>query len=335
MYYTIIRRSQIEDLKAEIELLQKQISVSTSFIKQIEKGNIDFEIPENNGNELSKALSSMRMQMKHIAEEGEERNWATTGMAKFVEILRSTNEDVKLLGDNILSNLVKYIEANQGSLFVVNNDEEELSLEMVSCYAYDRKKYEDKKISIHEGLAGQCFLEKETIHLREIPNNYVHITSGLGEANPSAIVIVPLKINNEVYGLIELASFKPFPKYKIDFLEKLGESIASTISTVKINHKTKKLLEASQIQTEELKAQEEEMRQNMEELQATQEDLQRKEAELKKTLQDASEKESQIMHMAMLHKDEIEQLEAKIEMLELQIKRKDKTITELTNNNKN
>jgi hypothetical protein len=335
MYYTITRRSQIQDLKAEIVLLKKQISVSSFFIKQIEKGNIDFEIPEDNGNELSTALSAMRVQMKHIAEEGEERNWVTTGMAKFVEILRTTNEDVKLLGDNILSNLVKYIEANQGSLFVVNNEEEELSLEMVSCYAFDRKKFEEKKINIHEGLAGQCFLEKETIHLREVPDNYVHITSGLGQANPSAIVIVPLKINNEVYGLIELASFKPFPKYKIDFLEKLGESIASTISTVKINHKTKQLLEASQIQTEELKAQEEEMRQNMEELQATQEDLQRKEMELKQTLQQASEKEAQIMHMAMLHKDEIEQLEAKIEMLELQIKRKDKTISELTNVNKN
>lgn len=335
MYYTIIRRSQIEDLKAETGLLKKQLSVATSFIKQIEQGNIDFEIPEDSSSELFKALSSMRMQMKHITEEGNERNWTTAGMAKFVEILRSTNEDVKLLGDNILSNLVKYVEANQGTLFVVNNEEKELSLEMVSCFAYDRKKYEEKKITTNEGLIGQCFLEKETILLTEVPNDYVRITSGLGQANPSAIVIVPLKINDQVYGIIELASFKPFPKYKIDFLEKLGESIASTISTVKVNHKTKQLLEASQIHTEELKAQEEEMRQNMEELQATQDDLQRKETELKKTLQEASEKENQIMHMAMQHKDEIEQLEARIEMLELQLKRKDKKIEELTKSTNN
>ena len=90
---------------------------------------------------------------------------------------------------------------------------------------------------------------------------------------------MPLQVNDEVEGILELASFRPFAPHEIDFLEKLGESVAAAIRNTRINEKTRSLLTETQQQAEEMRAAEEEMRQNMEELAATQEEMQRKEQE--------------------------------------------------------
>jgi methyl-accepting chemotaxis protein len=288
--YAVLKKKIIQQSQQKINLLEQEISLATDFIQHIESGNLDYELKVGD-NELSTeagtlggALVSMRDQMKKIAESEQERKWATEGLAKFVDILRASNEDINQLGDKIIANLVKYLDAKQGGLFVVNETGNGQVLELLACYAYERKKYVHKTIAPGEGLVGQCLLEKDTIYLTEVPENYVNITSGLGLANPRSILMVPLKLNEEVYGIIELASFHKFKKYQIEFIEKLAESIASTISTVKINEATKKLLSESQEQSEMLRSQEEEMRQNLEELQATQEEMQRKTVDIESRL---------------------------------------------------
>jgi methyl-accepting chemotaxis protein len=119
-------------------------------------------------------------------------------------------------------------------------------------------------------------MEAETILLTEVPANYITITSGLGKATPNCLILIPIKHENVVLGVIEMASFSVFTPNEVEFLERVGEIIASAVSSVRINTKTRFLLEQSQQQAEEMLAQEEEMRQNMEELQATQEEMSRK-----------------------------------------------------------
>jgi len=150
---------------------------------------------------------------------------------------------------------------------------------MVSAYAWDRKKYISKTIRLGEGLVGQAAIEKGTIYLTDVPENYISITSGLGDANPRCIMIVPLLFDDELFGVMEFASFKVYQNFEVEFVEKVGEILATTISRANINKQTQKLLKDSQKLTEELRTQEEEMRQNLEEMNATQEELQQREVE--------------------------------------------------------
>ncbi len=228
----------------------------------------------------------MRNNLARVAEEDKKRNWSTEGLALFGEILRKNNNNLNKLSDEIIANLVKYLSANQGGLFIIDEGEhDEPFMTLLSCYAWDKKKFVDEKILKGEGLAGQVWQEMDTVYLTDVPDNYVKITSGLGDANPRSILIVPLKVNDQIFGVVEIASFNEFSENEIEFVEKIAESIASTISSVKVNARTQKLLEESQEMTEQMRSQEEEMRQNMEELQATQEEMQRSQAEAESTME--------------------------------------------------
>jgi transcriptional regulator with GAF, ATPase, and Fis domain len=224
----------------------------------------------------------MHSKLQAIEIENNIRNWSIEGLAKFGELLRTPTESIHELGDLIISFVVKYTNSNQGALYVVNDlNSNDLYLELLSCYAWNKKKYIDQRIEIGEGLVGQAWQENDIIHLTEIPNDFVNITSGLGGANPSSILISPLALNGEVFGIIEIASFDKYSPSIIQFIHTISESIASTLSTTKTNERTKRLLEQSQQMTEEMRAQEEEIRQNMEEMNATQEEMERIEREMR------------------------------------------------------
>jgi len=259
--------------------------------------NSDFK-PLSDDDVLGNSLLRMRDDLKAAAiedakrkREDEQRNWASTGVAKFSDILRRNNDKLDLLSYDVISNLTDYLGANQGGIFLINDDDKvDVYIEMVSCYAYNRQKHLNKRVELREGLIGRCILEKESIYLTDVPDSYVKITSGLGDSNPRCLVLVPLAINEKVFGVIEIASFNKIQPYQIEFVEKIAEIIASTLSSVRINMQTTKLLEQSKIQAEELVAQEEEMRQNMEELRATQEQSSRKERELQVSLTEMKKK---------------------------------------------
>ncbi|TAF68101.1 MAG: HAMP domain-containing protein [Cytophagales bacterium] len=228
------------------------LRATSTFAENIGKGNYQAEYtPLSEKDVLGNALLGMRNNLARVAEEDRRRNWQNEGVAKFGDLLRKHSSYVEELADIVLSNLIKYIKANQGGLFVIEdangNGNHEAYMRLASCYAWDKKKYLEKKIYQGDGLAGQAWQEASTIYITEIPQDYVMITSGLGEANPNSILIVPLKSNEEVFGVLEIASFNHFEPYEIDFIEKIAESIASSVAALKINQRNKSLLEESNL----------------------------------------------------------------------------------------
>ena len=305
--------AELRDEDSIISNLITNLKKAADFINNITKGNysigwegMDGKTRDLNKDSIAGELIMMRDQMKNAKQEDEIRIWTNEGLSKFGDLIREYQNDLSYLSDELISNIVVYMKAQQGGLFFLNDeDPTHKYLELVGCYAYQRKKFLEKKIELGQGIVGQTFLEGETAYLSNLPEDYVNITSGLGEANPQVLLVVPLRLNEVVVGILEIASLKPFENYEIDFLERLAESIASAISSVKTNEKTKILLEQSQQQAEEMRAQEEEMRQNMEELQATQEQMHRKNEEIENLLRQASENEESMK----LQMDTLQELE--------------------------
>ncbi len=300
---------ELESMANSVNKLIDGLNSTESFAREIGKGNLDAEFNLLGDKdilgisllEMQKSLKQARQQELERKEEEEKQKWATHGMAMFGDILRQNNDNLEELSYSIIQNLVSYVNANQGGLFVENKLEgEDTKLEMTACYAFDRRKFLEKNIIPGEGLVGRCFQEGKTIFMTELPKNYINITSGLGKENPRCLLLVPLKINDDILGVMEIASFTVIEKYQIEFIEKVAASIASTLSSVKINIRTAELLAKSQQQAEEMAAQEEEMRQNMEELQATQEEMDRKRHE-QEQIQESLSQEKALLDALMFN----------------------------------
>jgi methyl-accepting chemotaxis protein len=269
-----------------VNQLTQGLHRTTDFASEVGKGNYesDFKLLSNE-DMLGSALLDMRNNLIKAKEEEAKRKreedirrWSADGQAILNDLLRQA-KDFDELSYSILSQIIKYVDAAMGAIYVLNDsDENDVFFEMITAVAYEREKLIRAKVKPEEGLVGRCAHEKLTIYLKEIPENYVKVTSGLGESNPRSLLLIPLSVNEVVLGVLEIVSFKEFENYQIEFLEKAGESIASDLSTSKINKRTEILLKQSQEQAEELAQQEEEMRQNMEEIQATQESLKESQA---------------------------------------------------------
>lgn len=278
---TDYKDESLKRISGSIKELTNVIDQSVQFAEKIGSGDFAFEFDMTSGsNRLFDELSNMKKKLRNVSEEDRKRKWATEGLASFAETLRVNQHNLKTLSDQLLVDLVKYLSANQGAIFLTNGNNGEEYLELVSSYAWERKKFLMQKVEKGDGLVGECWIEGEMIYMTDVPEDFIKITSGLGKANPNAVVIAPLKVNGAILGVLELASFKEFENYQLEFIAKLTENIAATIANVKASQETKVLLEVSQEHTEKLRAQEEEMQQNMEELTATQETMLRKEKEL-------------------------------------------------------
>ncbi len=315
-----VYNDEVGQTAASIEQLTTGLQKTSDFAHAIGQGDFssnyqplsDKDVLGNSLLNMRKSLQNANREEKKRQSEDIQRNWTTEGQALFAEILRHHPENVTELADDIMVNLVKYIKANQGGIFFYQDqDPNDVYLELLSAYAYNRKKFIKKKIHLGEGLVGSCAQEKYTIYLTDIPDDYIEIESGIGSANPKSLLIVPLKIENDILGVIELASFNEMKPFEIELVEKIAESIAATLQTTRINTRTAELLEQSKNQTQAMKDQEEEMKQTIEEMQATQEDSMKREDDFLREIKEMEAINRTLEQQASLQDNEIESLKKK------------------------
>jgi len=276
----------------ELNNLNQRLKDSSEFALAIGKGNFESDFsPYSLNDKLGTSLyqtresliESKKEEEKRIAED-KKRNWTTTGIAKFSDILRQNHGNINELAYQVASNIASYLDGVQAAVYILTKENEnEEYLEFAAAFAHDRRKYMQKRIEIGEGLAGSVVKEGKYTYLKEIPDDYFEINSGLGSMKPHSLLVMPLKNEDEIVGVLEIASLKAFEDFEIEFVQTISETIASTIVVVRINAQTNLLLKESKDKELQMAQQEEEVRQNMEEMAATQEELERikKEEEIK------------------------------------------------------
>ena len=254
------RKDEIGDMTTSLDDLIEGVGRYSEFALSIGEGNLNagFE-PLSEEDKLGNSLIKMRdslQKAKHEEEqraaENEKRNWANEGYTMFSEIMRKSNENINTMSYVIISNLVKYLNANQGGIFLMTEDEHKKPvIELTASIAYDRRKFNKKYIYPGDGLLGACAFEKQKIYITNVPDDYIDIRSGLGTANPRCILIVPLLMEDRLIGLIEMASFDIIPDFKVEFTEKVSESIAASLYAAKVNIQTSKIgIEAQKYEKE-------------------------------------------------------------------------------------
>ncbi len=274
-------RDELAEMYQSINKLIDNLNSTVKFALEIGRGNLEaFYELKSDDDILGKALIDMKVNLQHAKEEEEKRrkeaekiSWHQNGITEINEILRINSNDFEKLSFEVVKFLTKYLNAVQGGLYIVEQRENKKIIKLVVAYAYDRKKQIEAEFEIGEGLIGRAVMEKSIVHIKDLPQGYVFVTSGLGGETPDNLIILPLIFEEEVYGAIELLSFKPFEDYQVDFLEQAAFRIASSIYNILKNIESQRLLEQFRQQTEKMEQREKSLQEKIKELQSKEQEI--------------------------------------------------------------
>ena len=261
-----------------------------NYTQEISKGNLSAQFtPKSQNDILGITLKNMQRNLERVKEEEEKRkqeqairSWISEGLAKIGNIVRQDYKNIDELANNSLSNLVKYIDATTGALFMINEDDpDNLFMELIVTFAYERDIAQNHKIfNLEEGLIGRVSKSKEILIVEDIPESYLTVKSGLGSAPPKYLILVPILQQNKLLGIIEISNFRKFKDYEIEFLQNISQSFANSISSYFHQKQTQQLLNQQKEQARKLKENEEKVLAALERLKEQQAESQKQEAEL-------------------------------------------------------
>jgi signal transduction histidine kinase/CheY-like chemotaxis protein/HAMP domain-containing protein len=252
--------------------------------------------------ELKDNVNEMIRNLRETTRQNAEQVWLKTNLAKFTRLLQG-QRDLAAVSRLVLSELAPLIDASHGVFYLMTEGQQEPpKLKLLSTYAYKENINVNDEWRLGEGLVGQCAYDKRRVLLTDVPSSYVAISSGLGAAAPLNVVVFPILFEGEVKAVVEMASFTPYSPIHQVFLDQLAESIGIVLNTIEANMRTEELLKQSQLLTQELQLQQEELRQTNEELEhkarllAEQKtEVERKNREVELTKLSLEEKAEQLM----------------------------------------
>ncbi|MEA2084355.1 MAG: response regulator [Thermodesulfobacteriota bacterium] len=283
--------------------------------EKISKGDYSVDLSDiSEGDRMGRALAHMTKIIKEMTDENKRQDKLKSGLAALNDIMRGEQE-IGTLATNIITFVASYIEAQIGALYIILEDK---ALHLMGSYAYTPKKGVQRRFILGEGMVGQAALEKKSIVITRVPDDYIHITSGIGGTIPSNLLIHPAVFDNNVKGVIELGFFSKTSNEAITFIEQAGESIAVAIESALSHLRTSKLLEQTQEQAKMLQKQQEDLRianeeleEHTAELKKSQEKLESQQKELKETNKTLKRNAAELEKQTVILESQKSQIEQK------------------------
>jgi HAMP domain-containing protein/putative methionine-R-sulfoxide reductase with GAF domain len=261
-------RAQVRS-RDEIGMLARAFNSMTSQLQET-LGSLEQRVLERTGVvETARAeAEAARAEAEAARKDIEAQVWLATGQTQLADVMRG-EQDILQLGENVISQLCRYMDAQAGALFVLK----EKTLVLVGRYAFSMRPDFDGNLELGEGLVGQAALDGKTHILEDIPSDAPVISTGLVDFKPREVIAIPFYANGVVAGVIELATLKEFEPSHFELLRRVSENIGVAFRTAETRYRLAELLAESQSQAEELQAQGEELRAANEELHAQAETL--------------------------------------------------------------
>ena len=297
-----------EDLRVtELKLISKTFNQHVhnlrdkrDIIEDLVRRNYSHEFSPKSYDKMGIAIYNLRNDLLKSQEEAisfreteENQKWAANGIAKIGAVMRQFTNDIDQLSTNVLDEIIQYVDAVQGALYLYDSQKEVLKL--TTYYSYGKQRLKHKEIKPYEGIIGTILIEKREYYFANIPDDYIFVETGFGRAKPKSLFIFPLLFEKQIYGIIELSSLDNFPEYVRKFILSLANEIAITISYTQINVQTNLLLEQSEKQAKDLQSNEKLYKKNQDNLKSL----------LRMTEQKLTEKKNEVLYKEELLRQKV------------------------------
>ena len=299
--------------------LTNQVRAMADVATAVTKGDLTRSITVDASGEvafLKDNVNEMIRNLRETTQKNTEQDWLKTNLAKFTRLLQG-QRDLLTVARLILSEMAPLLEMQHGVFYIADASNDETVLKLLASYAYRKRKSIANEFKLGESIVGQCAFEKQRIIIKDVPPEYVKINSGLGEAAPRNIVVLPVLFEGQVKAVIELASFTPFNELHFAFLDQLTESIGIVINTIEANMRTEELLKQSQSLAQELQLGQAELQETNRRLELQAQSLQTSEELLKQQQEELQQTNQELEEKAKLlseQKSEVEQKNRQIEL---------------------
>ncbi|MFJ9324727.1 HAMP domain-containing protein [Streptomyces globisporus] len=301
--------------------LTRQVRAIAAVATAVTRGDLNLKIDVDAAGEiqvLQDNINTMIANLRDTTLANKEQDWLKGNLARISGLMQG-RRDLDDVASLIMSELTPVVSAQHGAFFLAMaaGDSEEVGpdngeagsyeLRMRGSYGYSAGSM-PTSFRPGETLIGTAAEEKRTIQVDNVPPGYLKISSGLGEAPPAHVIVLPVLFEGKVLGVIELASFQPFTHIQRDFLNQLAEMIATSVNTISVNTKTEKLLEQSQELTEQLRDRSQELENRQKALQASNAELEEKAELLAQQNRDIEVKNTEIEEARQVLEERAEQL---------------------------